>query len=59
METFASYIRNNTRIKGFKYGEHEKKIGLVVDDCLLYLEASVDNLFFYIVVYVTLQQSLV
>ena len=43
IETLACYIRSSPRIKGFSYKGLEKKVGLVADDCLLFLEASVDN----------------
>ena len=43
IETLAEFLRSNTRLKGFTFGTYQKIISLVADDCLLTLEASVDN----------------
>ena len=43
IETLAHHICSNPRINGLIYHDYEKKINLVADDCLLTLQATVDN----------------
>ena len=43
IETLAHHIRMNPRLKGLVFHDYEKKINLVADDCLLTLQATIDN----------------